>query len=593
MAQTIDPIVRALLDETKPARDEHRKRIKRFDECYSVYRAIPTQPTVAKDNLSRVRVALAMQTIDTAMVNMTSGAAPRAKVTARTPDWEQNEQAFQRVMDYFADRDHLAEKEPTIIQPGLIFGLTVGKCGWTEKSAIQIQHTLGTDGQVTAKPFEGIGYRGPTLEVWDPYECWWDPDGRDVDSCRYFTLRSWLTKEDLLRAACTTPGDHARDKCNGIYHNVKELIDSGPAGSRRDYTAQEMFLGSQGNVRKNRYEVCETWRDDRVTVIGNNSILLRDDPNPHFHGKKPIVAAYTRPDLHKLQGIPETELIDHIQQAFWTHMNLRLESEHLTVWRAFTYREGGVVDPDGIEIKPRALIGVTDHEDLKPILTQPLPAEAFREEESLLGLLQMVTGVSPFISGAQMSGVDQNTATGVSVLSEVASRLLRFKASLIRRKIWTRVFEMWGSDIQQFMDETLWIRLTGPGGDTEWRPHNPAEIAGEYDFELEGSDDAISKQQDRNDALALLNALAPYAQQGLVNPAPLLENLARQFGIADPKSILAPAPQTPPGAGPFGPNGQPPTPGNPQEVLPGQASNSQIDPRVMQQMVAAMGLNRR
>jgi hypothetical protein len=325
-------------------------------------------------------------------------------------------------------------------------------------------------------------------------------------------------------------------------------------------------------------------------------VLLRDDPNPHWHGKKPIVMASTRPDLHKIQGIPETELIDHIQQAFWTNMNLRIENEQLTVLRPITYREGGVIDPDSIELKPRAKWGVTDHDDIRPFEVQPLPPEAYREEESLLSLAQLVTGINSFISGGPQSGVDQNTATGVSVLSEVSSRLLKFKAGRIRWNVWQRTYEQWGDMVQQYMTEPQWIKIVGPGSEASWKQFGPDDVAGEFDFTLDGTDDSLSKQQDRSDSIALLNAFAPFAQLGVVNIPILIERVARAFGIEDPASLTMPPQQTqaaPFGApgSPPGPNGaQPPMPNQPEQgITPGQNQMPQLDPRIQQAMSQARG----
>lgn len=570
--QATDPAVTAILKETKPGLDEHRIRERRYDHAYEVWRAVPPKGQGPSSWSSRVRVKLAMQTIDTALVNMVSGNKPKCRVTARTPDWQQNEQAFSNVFDYFIDRDHIVEKEPLLVQSGLIYGIAVAKNDY-----------IFTDQQT-----------GPCLTPWDIYDCWWDPNGRDVDTCTYVVLRSWPTKDYLLSNSCHATGDHDREQCDGIYHNVDELVAMG-TGRPRTSTSQETFLGSQQNLRKDRYEVWEVWRDNRVTVIGNRTVLLRDDPNPHQHGKKPIVMASTRPDLHKIQGVPETELIDDIQQSFWHVHNLRLENEHLTVHRAITYREGGVVDPDALELKPRAKWGVTDHDDVRPFEVQPLPPEAYRETEDLLSLASLVTGINAFVSGGPQQGVDQNTATGVSVLSEVSSRLLRFKASRLRWNIWQRTYEQWGADIQQYMDEPLWVKLVGKGDTApQWVQYSPADIEGEFDFALEGTDDSLSKQQDRQDSMALLNALAPFAQLGIVNMQPVIEKVARAFGFEHPEQLLN-TPQQPQAA-PFGPgppgtppNGaQPPMPNTPEQgIVPGQNMQPGLQPGMMQQMAAA------
>jgi hypothetical protein len=140
------------------------------------------------------------------------------------------------------------------------------------------------------------------------------------------------------------------------------------------------------------------------------------------------VIAQTRPDLFEMVGVSETEVVDDLQQALHTVENMRFDNLHLTVMRGITYREGGVTDPNMLELRPRFKWPVSDHDDIRPFEVQPLPPEAYEEENALLARMQLITGINPYISGADLQSVDQNTATGVTALQEVASRLLRFKA---------------------------------------------------------------------------------------------------------------------------------------------------------------------
>jgi len=599
----IDPLVQALLTETKAGEDEHRRRIKRFDRSYDVYRAtgvdVSGRTRTFSPWQSRLRVPYAMQVIDTALVNMTTG-KPSCEVHPRTPDFQLSAKSFQLVMDYFTERDHLVEKVPQIMQQGLIYGVTVVKTHW-----------LFAEGQKTVNGFDPVtGDRvptqvqttfrdGPSVEPWDVYDVWWDPFGRDVDSCSYVALRSWLSKADLLQHACDHPAEHDRAECTGLYHNVDELIQTGTT-SRMQSTAQERYLMQQQRMtqRRDAFEVVEFWRDDRVTVVGNRKVLLRDEPNPHWHGKKPIAIASTRPDVLQMQGIPETELVDHLQQALWTVQNLRMDNLLLTVQRGITYREGGIIDVDALELRPRFKWPVTDHDDIHPFEVQPLPPEAYREEEGLISRMQLITGINPYVSGTESIGADQNTATGVSVLSEVSSRLLRFKAAQIQYKILQRTYEQWGADIQQYMTEPLWVRIVGPAGANDFRKVNPEEVQGEFDFKLQGTDESLSRQQRRNDAIGLLNAAAPLIQIGVFNPKAIAEKIAEAFDIDNPQELLQPAPAPgqaaapfPNGAqsmgqgGPMGPPGQPPVgqPGAGGLPAAGQgAIQTQLDPRIMQ-----------
>lgn len=564
-------LVERVINETKPAEDEHSKRVRRFDRAYDIYRASEPRPKSLEEWQSQIRIPFGMQVIDTAMVNIGAG-SPRCLVLPRTPDTEQRAQGFQLIFDYHAARDHLAEKNPKIVQQGLIYGVTVAKNHWLYREGQRIQKFPNPDGSFSVGATPVVEFDGPSCEPWDVYDAWWDPAGRDVDSCAYFVLRSRPSKEELLRNQCSQQGAHEPTDCDGLYHDVERLLALG-AVKPKPNTAQDRFLTGGFQPLKGRYELLEIWRDDRLTVIGNRQVLLRDVPNPHWHGKKPIVAASTRPDLFKLQGIPETELVDHAQQALWTIQNMRMDNLHLTVMRGATYRESGVTDEKKLVVRPRALIPVTDHDDYQPIQFPPLPREAYEEQQELLGLLQYVTGINPYVSGAAMTGADQNTATGINLLTEVASRLLQFKARQIQNGIWQRTFEQWGSDIQQFMDRSQWVRIDGAGGARSWREVTPDDTVGEFDFVLEGADEDLSRSKERSDAIALLNALAPLAQLGIINFKPIIAKVGSVFGIANPETLIA---QPPPqqtaapqnGSAPL-PNGQqPPTlPGG--QIIPG------------------------
>jgi hypothetical protein len=334
-----------------------------------------------------------------------------------------------------------------------------------------------------------------------------------------------------------------------------------------DTSAQERFLtmtgadrGASMNAQSQRdmFEILEVWTDETVTVIGSRKVLLRNDPNPYWHGRKPIVIAQTRPDLFEMQGIPETELVDHLQQAQWTLQNMTIDNLHLTTMRGITYREGGVADPNALQLRPRFKWPVVDHSDIQPFEIPPISSDVYQERSRLLSDMQLVTGINPYISGADLATIDQNTATGVTALQEVASRLLRFKASMLQYKGYQRTFEMWGDMIQQFMDKNVAVRVTGQAGQPVWLDVSPRDVAGHFGYVLEGSEESLSRQQARGEAIALLNAFAPLAQLGFINFKPILEKVALAYDFPDPEELFVPPQQAQPAA-----PGQPPQPPSP------------------------------
>lgn len=554
---------------TKAGWDEHQIRTGFYNNSYEVYRA--TYPFNGDPWQSKLRVPYGRQVLDTELVNIVSG-KPRVIVRPRTARDVDSAKAMQSLLDYYIAEDHLVEKQPVFVQQGLIFGTTIAKNHWVYQECTRTMKMpnydlLRDDGKPSLVPqkVRYIERDGPTFEPWNIYDAWWDPDARDVDSAEYIVLRSFVTPDQLRSMAVN------EDAGTGVYRNVEELIST--AGKQAsDATAQTAHDNTQKN--KDKIELQEVWRQTkdglRVSVIGAGTITIRDEQTPYWHGKKPIVIAQVMPNLFEMAGFSETDLVDHLQQALHTVQNMRFDNLHLTVMRGVTYREGGVTDPNALELRPRFKWPVADHDDVQPFNVQPLPPEAYAEQESLLGQMQLVTGVNPYISGSGLDAVDQNTATGVTALQEVASRLLRFKAGLIANKGYQRTYEQWAEMIMQLQDTDVVVEIVGPGG-SEWKQYSPQDVIGSYNVTLEGSEESLSRQQERGEAIALVNAFAPLVATGQVNVKPLLERVAAAYNFPSAEALFTPAPQAAAPAAPQAPQAQQ----APQ--LPGGQS---FDPRI-------------
>src|SRR5215831_11863250 len=531
-----EAIVRALLRLVDAGEKELKSRKRRYDHSYDVWRATEKRPESLEPWQSKLRVPYGLQSVDTALVNIVSG-FPRCMVKPRHPDLEANAKAMQVVMDYFVREDHMVEAQPVFAQQGLVYGVTAAKTHWLYRTS---DHP--TQGEVVIRD-------GPTFEPWNIYDVWWDANARDVDSARYVVLRSWLTEDQLRSQGCNMVGEHGIDQCDGIYHNVDQAIKTGPTQTRGTTRQNQVINTGEQARNKDLFELLEIWTDETVSVVCSRQVLLRNDPNPYWHGRKPIVVASQRIDMFEMQGISETELIDHLQSGMWTLQNMVIDNLHLTTMRGVTYREGSITDPNKLQLRPRFKWPVTDHGDIQPFEIPPISSDVYNERQRMLSDMQLVTGINPYVSGSDMQSVDQNTATGVTALSEVASRLLRFKASQFQYKGYQRAFEMWGDMIQQFLDHDIWTKITGPSGQDAWMEVGPDEVAGHFDYVLEGSEESLSRQQERGEALALLNAFAPLAQLGFINFKPILERVALAYGFPNPEALFVP-PQTQPAAAP-------------------------------------------
>lgn len=574
----------------------HDRLVHSYDKAYGTYRALHKRKPRRQPWEADLRVPYAMQIIDTTMVNIIGG-KPRAVVKPRRPGDDKAAKSMQIAQDYYVARDHLAEKQVPFTQQALIYGGTGAKNQWAYREDSRQRRQFVPNPFDPYQPHAVVGHEkvilkdGPTFEPWDIYDMWWEPNARDVQSAGYFVLRSWLTKDECLAM------ERTEDNPFGLLDNVQDLLQTG-SRSIPTQTAQESYLGKQQEKRKDRFEILEVWTNDTLTVIGNDAVLLRAMPNPFWHGQKPIVFVSCRPDIFEMQGIPETDLVADIQEALWTVQNMRVDNMHATVQRGITYRESGVTDPNALVMKPRFKWAVQDHDDVRPFEVQPLPPEAWREDEKMLSQMQLVSGVNPYVSGADLGSVDQNTATGVTALQEVASRLLRFKARQLAYAGYQRTFEQWVGLTKQFLTEKMAIRIDGPGDQYTWHDLDPQDVVGDYDVSVEGTEESLSRQQARGEIMGLLNAFAPLAQLGIINWEPILAKVAEVFDFSSAEQLIKQPEQAPPaapapGAAPGMPPGMPLGNGNgAQAGGPGgqPMQMPQLDPRIRQAALQTGGM---
>lgn len=557
--------VQRILNETKTGLDAHATRCRRFDRAYEVWRA----PDNDQERRGRpswkplLKVKYGMQVVDQTTVAISQG-IPAVRCTPRSPDSVGKAKAMEQLLSYYTDLAHLAEREAIVSQQALVYSVSPAKTMWLYKEAdrTQLVPAVDYDGTVLWQPGVKriVEDDRPEMCPLDAYDVWWDPAASSPDDASYVICRYWLSKDDLLERG------YNEDTGAGQYRNLELLFNSGP-GAERPSTKQNELLGADSpSVYRNRFEIWEVWRDDSLTVIGNRQVLLADGPKPYWMKGKPVTISNSRPDFFRIEGVSETELIDHIQQNLHATDNLRLENWRFSVQRGATVRET-VPDMKALVVQPHFLWPVQDHDDVRFVDQPQLPPEAYQEHQVLLSLMQYITGVNDIVAGTNVGSATNDTATGANILANAASKLLAFKAEQIARHTWQRTYEQWAALTRQFLRSDVDVAVRGPGETIDWVRMGPQDVYGDYDVRVQYAEESVKKQQRRADLITLTNALAPFAQAGLVDIKPVLREVADAFEFPSAESLFpAPHPQPPAapaqltlnGAGPQFPAG--PTP---------------------------------
>jgi len=180
---------------------------------------------------------------------------------------------------------------------------------------------------------------------------------------------------------------------------------------------------------------------------------------------------------------------------------------------------------------------------IEPVPQLPLDPQMYQYSEQIESDVDLISGVSEYQRGAQAE--IRRTATEAAMIQDAtnaraADKLAQievFMADVARRVVQLAQVYLTG-------DENI-ARIVGPDGAQNWVPFDRESIQGEFDFEVEaGSTQPRDESYRRQQALQLLNTLAPYAEQGVINMQTMLSTVLRDaFGIKDVSDWVQQPPQ--------------------------------------------------
>lgn len=460
----------------------------------------------------------------------------RAEIGARAHqilfDWQNRQTKFTRI------------QRPLLLQNS-IAQLTVAKTVWAERverrRRVVAEEDLLLDdaGNPIIDPYTGLPktyvdlktvvksttvYDGPETEVVDVHDFFWDKGATSLKNARWVAQRTWMTKEDLE----TEFGENGMfGPDNGGWSQAKALkvLAVGPNDEGdRDESGNRWSQRGEPVHDWKRIEVIEMWdfRTRKVTVFASRRALLAHKDFPFHHERSPFVVCTTQPDLFKFTGISQVEKVMALQDLLHKIQNQSVDNLEL-INNAIVIFNPALENAASLPFYPGAAWPVEDPELVQMWAPNPIPAEISLNREGILkGDMQNVAATFPFSSGAESQTVDQKTATGASIVSNLAQRSIDMAKQ--------PVYDMW-EDIgdqriilnQQFIQEDMAIPVLGLDGQETYEEILPELLGGDYEYEQEPIPDALIKQQEQAKATGML--------QSMMQVAPMLLPLA-QAGIA-------------------------------------------------------------
>ena len=468
------------------AKAPHQARVTKYEKCDDAYNAV-LRPR-DDDWQSDLHPPYVMQIVELLASNMIDE-NQRAKVLSSQPANDESANLHEHLLNQQREADRYGEKLVPFVLQALIRGFTVAKVTWREEWRKVKQRDFQPSpfgSQMIGKVTETrVPYRQqPGFVVIDAKQFLWDPTASSIDDAADVFHITYETKKSL--------------KISGVYENVDEIVDG----------ASSEFEGTNTNKRKGRVEVIEWWHRDGdeiyLTTVANRGTILRSECSPFWHGEFPFVTASPMPSLFELSGHSVVEMIADIQAALWEMQNHRLDNTR------FMSNAAVFVDPSAEQQDFRLMPGGILR--ARPDQIQPWqPATSIigpsvQAEELLKGDLQNLSGAVAYLSGASDSQIDQTTATGVSIIQNMATkRIMRMKQQILFAL--KRVGEQQIALNQQLLPPNVAIRIDRGAAGVEWKAANPAMLQGKYEYVVEDAAESLIRQEKRAEALAKANFL--------------------------------------------------------------------------------------
>ena len=558
-------------------RDYHDEFVRKVEKRYLAYRGlVETQPD-QEDWHSNITTPYVLQTCEGMLATMLEP-QPRFDVQPRPRPDEPLMEVIDRVhsidaisdtLSYALERDHFAERQRSFMQQDMIAGMSVLKSYWhTETRDVTklAPHSLAIV-DAFGQQYDSITvYREEqqedTLviddacsEVVDVRDFFWPGQSPSVEKSEYLIHRTWETYASLKRKV----GDGYYD-----YENVEKIKPGqgqNNAASGGDITAREMRLRNIDRT-KGLIEVLEYWTPERVITVGNRAVVLKDRPNPLWMGRLPFIVCSGMPDAFQIPGLSVVEALAQLQEMLWTLQNQRIDVVRMLA-NVITLIRSDVDDPEAFVFEPQAQWLVEDPGQVGTLPIDPAAANITLQAEALLkGDLQNIMGGLPMNSGTDSQTVDQQTATGVSIITTIAQRLIQ-----ARKQHYLWAYAKLGKQFlllyQQFLREERVVKILGVSGAQSYRSVTPDGIQGDYDVNIDVTSDSLMRQERRAEAQSLLQIAATFqpifAQSGApLNLKAYMEKTLDAYNVIDKERYFMPSPVGAATAGQPQPGQQPP-----------------------------------
>lgn len=392
-------------------------------------------------------------------------------------------------------------------------------------------------------------FEGPSVDMIMPEDLLIIGGAGSVDDADAVLQQSYMTAGELWSLAD-----------QGIFDvsEVEATIKGGPDMYGGDVTGtvkeERSRLAAAGSLDKSfdtdRYRVIEAYLKvdvdgsgipaDVIVWVGHKSrtllratYLYRVSPS----GKRPfaVIDFHRKSNTDKPVGL--VELTYSLTKELDFMHNLRVDFGLLSTLPIIFYRASSSMQMETIPLQPGAMIPLDNPQtDIYIPNMGNRTAFGYQEEGALMEQIQRMTSVSDLSLGVIGAQGATRTASGARIVASEASTNLDVYVKRLNRGF-KKLLQLLLEQLQQKTPTGFEFALTGEDGNNYFRRINSREqIAGLYDFELDGSSNSSNKQIQLDNAQQIYQMTGNMMdlQLGLISPLERYEaikNLMQAMGV--------------------------------------------------------------
>lgn len=349
--------------------------------------------------------------------------------------------------------------------------------------------------------------RRPEVETLDILDVYPDPDAQDDETSKGIFIRSWMNKDDLREMGQGKYPVYANTERDEIQGSEDTFVQS-----RSDRYAARGITNAN-TTKKDQVELLEFWgkydvdgdgiKEEAHIVIANRQVLIKAQPNPFHHQKRPIIRGVLFPAPKEWYGIGLVEPVISEVHELNTLRRQRIDNINLVLNRMWQVNTLADVDLETLISAPNNIV-LTDMMDaVKPLDTPDVTQSAYNEANVVQMDIERAT-VPPSAQGNTTSGQLGRTARGAQMIIGQALEKFGTATKLLEEMTLKELLTMFHQLNLQFIDDDEVLQDPFLYGELAQLQMTPEDIRADVKFKMIGISEMVGSEGKINQIVSFM-----------------------------------------------------------------------------------------